>query len=47
MSARCVLLCIDFAIVAEPCMRYLTLGIAKLRELFTKVEKTKFQKELK
>ncbi len=47
MSARCVLLCIDFAIVAEPCMRYLTLGIAKLRELFTKVEKTKLQKEFK
>ncbi|MBR4628040.1 MAG: cation-translocating P-type ATPase [Ruminococcus sp.] len=46
MSARCVLLCIDFAIVAEPCMRYLTLGIKKLRELFTKVEKTRQEKEI-
>ncbi len=45
MSARCVLLCIDFAIVAEPCMRYLTLGISKSRELFTKVETMKTERE--
>ena len=45
MSARCVLLCIDFAIVAEPCMRYLTLGLKKLRELFVKAEKVKREKE--
>lgn len=41
MSPRCVLLCINFSIVAEPCMRYLTIGLNKLRELFTKVEKMK------
>ena len=39
MSPRCVLLCINFSIVAEPCMRYLTLGLKKLREIFTKAEK--------
>ncbi|MBE6863337.1 MAG: cation-translocating P-type ATPase [Ruminococcus flavefaciens] len=41
MSPRCVLLCINFSIVAEPCMRYLTIGLNKIRELFTKVEKMK------
>ena len=44
MSPRCVLLCINFSIVAEPCMRYLTIGLNKLRELFTKVEKMKHEK---
>lgn len=44
MSPRCVLLCINFSIVAEPCMRYLTIALNKLRELFTKVEKMKHEK---
>ena len=39
MSPRAVLLCVNFTVVAEPLMRYLTLGISKIRELFTKIQK--------
>lgn len=46
MSPRCVLLCINFSIVAEPCMRYLTVGLNKLREMFTKLEKMKHEKPM-
>ena len=37
MSTRCVLLCINFSIIAEPCMRYLTVIMKKLREVFIKL----------
>ena len=36
MSARCVLLCINFSIIAEPLMRYLTLIMQKLQSFFIK-----------
>lgn len=36
MSTRCILLCINFSIIAEPCMRYLTLGFKLLKRLFFK-----------
>ncbi|MBQ9898623.1 MAG: cation-translocating P-type ATPase [Ruminococcus sp.] len=39
MSPRCILLCINFSIIAEPFMRYLTLGMKKLQHLFTKLTK--------
>lgn len=38
MSTRCVLLCINFSIIAEPFMRYLTMAMKKLRELFIKLD---------
>lgn len=38
MSPRAVLLCVNFSIVAEPLMRYLTLIITKLRETFMKIQ---------
>ncbi len=34
MSNRCILLCINFSIIAEPCMRYLTLFLKALRKWF-------------
>lgn len=34
MSARCVLLCINFSIIAEPLMRYLTLIMQKMQAFF-------------
>ncbi len=43
MSPRCVLLCINFSIIAEPFMRYLTLAMKKLKELFIKAESVKNQ----
>lgn len=36
MSNRCILLCINFSIIAEPCMRYLTMFLKGLRRLFFK-----------
>lgn len=39
MSPRCVLLCITFSIIAEPFMRYLTMGMDMLQRLFIKKEK--------
>lgn len=36
MSPRCVLLCITFSIIAEPFMRYLTMGMNVLQRLFVK-----------
>lgn len=41
MSTRCILLCINFSIIAEPCMRYLTMAMKKLRELFIRAESRK------
>jgi len=38
MSTRCVLLCINFSIIAEPFMRYLTMAMKKLREIFIKLD---------
>lgn len=37
MSAKCVLLCINFSILAEPFMRYLTIAMKKMREIFIKL----------
>lgn len=39
MSPRCVLLCVTFSIIAEPFMRYLTMGIDMLQRLFVKDKK--------
>ena len=36
MSKKCVLLCINFSIVAEPCMRYLTMGMKQIQNFFIK-----------
>lgn len=41
MSTRCILLCINFSIIAEPFMRYLTMAMKKLRELFIRAESRK------
>ena len=37
MSTKCILLCINFSIIAEPFMRYLTIIMKKLREVFIKL----------
>lgn len=34
MSPRCVLLCVTFSIIAEPFMRYLTMGMNLLQKIF-------------
>lgn len=39
MSPKCILLCINFSIIAEPCMRYLTLGMKAIQKIFFKVKK--------
>lgn len=39
MSNRCILLCINFSIIAEPCMRYITLLLKGLREWLVSDEK--------
>lgn len=36
MSLKCVLLCMNFSIIAEPMLRYLTLFIQALQRLFTR-----------
>ena len=36
MSPRCVLLCVTFSIIAEPFMRYLTIGMNLLQKIFVK-----------
>ncbi|MCM1506807.1 MAG: HAD-IC family P-type ATPase [Ruminococcus flavefaciens] len=36
MSTKAILLCINFSIIAEPFMRYLTMLFNKIKELFTK-----------
>lgn len=36
MSTKAILLCVNFSIIAEPFMRYLTLLFNKIKELFTK-----------
>lgn len=36
MSNRCIILCVDFSIIAEPCLRYLTLITQKIRDSFIK-----------
>lgn len=41
MSPRCVLLCINFSIVAEPCMRYLTLGMKQVQKFFIRTDESK------
>lgn len=35
MSIQCILLCINFAVIAEPMLRYLTMMIDGIRKLFT------------
>lgn len=39
MSPKCVLLCINFSIIAEPFMRYLTIGLKAVQKIFFKVKK--------
>ncbi len=39
MSPKCVLLCINFSIIAEPFMRYLTIGLKAVQRIFFKVKK--------
>jgi cation-transporting ATPase E len=34
MSNRCILLCVNFSIIAEPCLRYLTLITKKIQSFF-------------
>ena len=41
MSPRCVLLCINFSIVAEPCMRYLTMGMKQVQKFFIRSDDAK------
>ena len=36
MSNRCILLCVNFSIIAEPCLRYLTLIMKKIQNFFIK-----------
>ncbi|MDE6036569.1 MAG: HAD-IC family P-type ATPase [Ruminococcus sp.] len=47
MSTKAILLCLNFSIIAEPFMRYLTLLFNKIKELFTKsYDNTKKEIEL-
>ncbi|MDE5557292.1 MAG: HAD-IC family P-type ATPase [Ruminococcus sp.] len=47
MSTKAILLCINFSIIAEPFMRYLTLLFNKIKEMFTKsYDETKKEIEL-
>lgn len=47
MSTKAILLCINFSIIAEPFMRYLTMFFNKIKELFTKsYDETKKEIEL-
>lgn len=47
MSTKAILLCINFSIIAEPFMRYLTMLFNKIKELFTKsYDNTKKEIEL-
>lgn len=47
MSTKAILLCINFSIIAEPFMRYLTMLFNKIKELFTKsYDETKKEIEL-
>ena len=39
MSNRCIILCVNFSIIAEPCLRYLTLITKKVQDFFIKDEK--------
>jgi cation-transporting ATPase E len=39
MSVQCVLLCVNFAIIAEPMLRYLTIFVEGVRKVFSKIEK--------
>lgn len=41
MSLKCILLCIDFSIIAEPMLRYLTMFIQALQRLFTRRDPVK------
>ena len=34
MSNRCILLCVNFSIIAEPCLRYMTLITKKVQDFF-------------
>ena len=38
MSNRCILLCVNFSIIAEPCLRYLTIAMKKIQDFFIKEE---------
>jgi len=38
MSNRCILLCVNFSIIAEPCLRYLTMAMKKIQDFFIKEE---------
>ncbi|MBD5160245.1 MAG: hypothetical protein HDT23_08420 [Ruminococcus sp.] len=47
MSTKAILLCVNFSIIAEPFMRYLTLLFNKIKELFTRnYDETKKEIEL-
>ncbi|SHM58350.1 cation-transporting ATPase E [Ruminococcus flavefaciens] len=39
MSNRCILLCINFSIIAEPCLRYMTLVTKKIQSFFISEDK--------
>ena len=39
MSNRCIILCVNFSIIAEPCLRYLTLFTKKIQEFFLNEKK--------
>ena len=39
MSIQCILLCVNFSIIAEPMLRYLTILIDGIRKLFTRSER--------
>ena len=41
MSNRCIILCINFSIIAEPCLRYLTIITKKVQSFFIKEEAAK------
>ena len=43
MSIQCVLLCVNFSIIAEPLIRYITLTITTIRRLFHKHDKNTAQ----
>ncbi|MCR4794601.1 MAG: cation-translocating P-type ATPase [Ruminococcus sp.] len=39
MSNRCILLCVNFSIIAEPCLRYMTLVTKKIQSFFISEDK--------
>ena len=45
MSIQCILLCINFSIIAEPLMRYLTMAVEALQKIFSKPDNVIKKKE--